>query len=235
MAKTGQGAGKGKRSTDATNATQTRRARARSSEVIQRQRVEYVLQLYVNGYSGAKLWRKVAASHAKEADARKKHRAADAKGDKFKGKEPPPLLWGLEDEPPGPRTVDRWVQQAKQLLEKRGSSVQRLGDRLMGLQLARLETAWQVALKTQRPASLVRVVEVTNDMFAFEGAIRPSLSALAASGERTGDEVVEPAPDARMTTETAVDVLGDLLAVARARRERAIAAASEERDTAANA
>lgn len=224
MAKTGQGAGADDDSDDATPEPAMRRARARGSQEVTRQRVDYVLQLYVNGYSGQRLLRKVAAAHAKEAGARQQHREADerdARGET--GPEPPPLLWGMDEQPPAHRTVDRWLQKAKGELETRGSTVQRLGDRLLGLQLARLDKAWQVAMRNKRPASMVRVVEVTNDMFAFEGAIRPTLSALSASGERTGDEKQEPPPDARLTEESAVTVLAELLTKAKARRQQALA------------
>ena len=214
MTSTGQGAGEGHEdSTTATPQRGTRDARKRGTQHATQQRVEYVLQLYVNGHAASEIMRKVAARHAKEAAARKQH-AEHPDADDL-----PPLLWGTDEKAPAERTVARYISAAKRELEKGGHSVARLGDRLMGLQLARINRTWQMAVKLGKPAAMARVIEITNEMFAFDGAIRPALSALAATDTaRTGDERKEPLPDATMTEETAADVLGGLLALARQRR-----------------
>jgi len=195
-----------------------RRERPRATEIEIRQRVEYVLSLYVAGRRPGEILRAVAKRHAAEADRRK-----EALEKLEKGEVPPRVVWGLEDTPPAERTVAVYLQRAKEELGRRGRAVVGNGDMLLGLQIARLGQAYQTAQRQKAAHAMVRVVEVTNDLFALEGVVRPQLTALKAGGGeeagQNGGEAQEreqrPLPDATMTEESAVAELARLLGKAR--------------------
>ena len=221
MESPGQGAGAAAARNDATRTRPTRggrRERPRATEIEIRQRVEYVLSLYVAGRRPGEILRAVAKRHAAEAEKR-----ADARLLLEHGYPPPRLVWGLEEEPPAERTVARYLQQAKEELGRRGRAVVGNGDMLLGLQIARLGQAYQTAQRQKAAHAMVRVVEVTNDLFALEGVVRPQLTALkAGGGEENGQNGGEeqereqrPLPDATMTEESAVAELARLLGKAR--------------------
>lgn len=225
MAKQRPGQGSGTDGTpdakpDPTATTQrpARRTPGANPQHVVERRVTYVRALMVAGYRTAEILQKVAKAYKNEAPARKLHADAVNETDIDKLAALPVLTWGDPgDEPPADRTVHRYIAKAKLSLEDDGKAAARLGDRFFGIQLARINRTWQVALKDRKPAAMVRIIEATNDLFAFDGAVRPQLSALAAGGgERTGDK--EPPPDASMTLETAAHELQELLAVARDRR-----------------
>lgn len=221
MESPGQGAGAGEvpGQNDATDEKPTgakRAARARATEIEIRQRVEYVLSLYVSGRRPGEILRAVAKRHAAEEEKRKEALAALEKGEV-----PPRVVWGLEDKPPAERTVATYLKQAKEELARRGRSVVTNGDMLLGLQIARLGQAYQTAQKAKAAHAMVRVVEVTNDLFALEGVVRPQLTAITAGANLPGgqeepeEERRAPVPDATMTEESAAAELARLLGKAR--------------------
>lgn len=228
MAGTGQGAGAddgdtvtpGKTTDTAAKRTRSRRRpRARATKDMTAQRVDYVLALLVGGYGPTKIVRKVTAAHANEAEARQKRRDTTEQRELERL---PALLWGDEDEPPCQRSVERWIAKAKEHLADRGQQAARLGDRLFGLVLARIDETYQVARATKNPSAMARSVEVMTELFAFDGAVRPALSALAATGARTGE--AEPPPDASMTEDSAAEAAVFLLERGRQLRAQALAA-----------
>lgn len=192
------------------------RARPRATEIEIRQRVEYVLALYVSGRRPGEILRCVAKRHAAETEKRQLALEALEKGDV-----PPRVVWGLEDKPPADRTVATYLKAAKEELARRGRSVITNGDMLLGLQIARLGQAYQTAQKAKAAHAMVRVVEVTNDLFALEGVVRPPLTAAQAGGDGQGGDEEEPTterravPDATMTEESAAQELARLLGKAR--------------------
>jgi hypothetical protein len=201
-----------------------RTPRGASTQLIVKQRVDYVRALYVNGFTTAEICRRVARAHDKEADTRKRHAKATALGDTAKATAAlaklPPLVWGTGPRPPDERTIDRYIARAKLSIQDGGKSAAKLGDRLFGIQLERINLAWRMATRTKNPSAMARIIELTNDLFAFDGAIRPQLSALSAGTDdaRPGGGEKDPPPDASMTLESAAREVGDMLARARAAR-----------------
>ena len=128
------------------------------------------------------------------------------------------------DAPPSRRTVHRYLVHARTELAKRGARAAHMGDRLLGLQLARLDVAFRVASRQRNPTAMLRVVALTCELFDLNGAVRPQLSALAGSGLRGGHQPAttqederDPLPAASMIEETAVHELAALWARARER------------------
>lgn len=193
---------------------------ANPQHIIQR-RVTFVRACLIAGYTTPEIRRKVSTAYRKEAGARRQHAEAVNVTDASAIAELPVLVWGEPgDEPPSDRTIDRYIAKAKVMLEDDGRAAARLGDRLFGIQLARLNQSYRVAKQKRAPSAMVRVVEATNDLFAFDGAIRPSLTALTAGGDspRTGDK--EPPPEATLTAESALAEMAALLDVARQRQRQ---------------
>jgi hypothetical protein len=209
------------RGASATGTASTRSARPvrrPTSQAVIDQRVSYVLSHMVAGYGFPEIRQRVTKSHAKEAEKRKEwHDKADDPAASV-----PTLLWGLDETPPSDRTIHRYIRAAKDQLETGGSKVAKLGDRLLGLQLERINRVWRLAQRGGRVATMARLIEITNNLFALDGAIRPALSALAPTGERVGE--LEPPPDASQTETSAADELAHLLALGQQRRAQALAA-----------
>lgn len=219
-----------------TDAPRARRSPGANPQHVVQRRVTFVRACLIAGYTTPEIRRKVAKAYRNEAHKRKQHADVDAMTDADAMlaaiAELPTLVWGDPgDEMPSDRSVDRYIARAKLELEADGKAAARIGDRLFGIQLARLSQSYRVALHKRAPSAMVRVVEATNDLFAFDGAIRPALSALTAGAgddARTGDK--EPPGDASMTADAALAEMAALLDVAR-QRQRAQLAAGATIDT----
>lgn len=169
------------------------------------QRVSLIYQLIQNGQKKtADILRSVAANAAEERKARELAREIASKLSAEQGKEIepnyPPFLWG--DEEPPTRTVEYYVKQAKELLEKEGRQIPRQGNLILGIQMARIADLYSRALVAKQYNICAKLIAETNEMFGIRGAVRLHLTVDEEPKSGTTEEEIFTA---EMTEEQAVN------------------------------
>lgn len=115
----------------------------------------------------------------------------------------PDLVWGKV---PSSRTIDRYIVRAKRRLEEEGRTLSKQAEKILGIQWARINAVFHAAFEAGKYSVCARMIEITNDMFALNGAIPLPLTTPGDPDEKT-----TTVPETAMTEQGAITELRLLL------------------------
>lgn len=157
----------------------------RASEVQVAQRVDQVYTLLMHGLGTNEIYRTVAKTAAEEklarATAQRQRETFTAAGDADAAAKitVPPNVWG-ENGGPNTRTIDRYIQTAKQRFKTEAAQRAKEGDLVLGLQQRRLGYLFAQATsgKNKSLMTALATVQEINKLHGLHGAVKLQLAGL---------------------------------------------------------